>query len=221
MLIKTVGDPTLANFVLPIFGVESGYGFAISARGQVKRDVIATHCRTLDAGQGTVTTQLGLDGRLDLFIRRRRCGQLDTQTAVARHHDAGANRNGGVEADRTGCVARGDVDRWRIDDVDVVLTHRTRQVLGNAIAQGLFTCRSHAETSLQNRPRGLAGTESGQPDFVRDLAERGRDIGFKLGLVNDDRQLDLVTLEGFDRTLHTRKWIVLVSALPWGNRRPN
>ena len=156
----------------------------------------------LDVGQLAVAAELGLHGLVDLLVGRRRRRQLDAQAVVARHGDLRAHLARGVEPDRALLLAGRDLDLGRGDQVDVVLADGLGQVLRDGVAQRLLAGRSDADAGLEHPARRLAGAEAGQPDLAGDLAERRVDVLVELGLVDVDRQLDLVALEGLQRALH-------------------
>ena len=76
------------------------------------------------------------------------------------------------------------------------------QVRRDRVAQGLLPGRGDADAGLEHPPRRLAGAEPGQPHLAGDLAERLVDVAVELGLVDVDGELDLVPLQGLQRTLH-------------------
>ena len=122
--------------------------------------------------------------------------QLDAQPAVAGHGDLGPHLARGVEPDRPRLLAAGDLDLGRGDEVDVVLAHGPGEVLRDGVAQRLLAGGAEADAGLEHPAGRLAGAEPGQPDLAGDLAERLVDVAVELGLVDLDRQLDLVALEG-------------------------
>ena len=71
-----------------------------------------------------------------------------------------------------------------------------------ASLQRLLAGRGQADAGLEDAARRLAGAEAREADLAGDLAERRVDVAVELGLVDLDRQLDLVALEGLDRALH-------------------
>ena len=83
-----------------------------------------------------------------------------------------------------------------------MLADRLGEVLRDGVAQRLLAGRGDADAGLEHAARRLAGAEPGQADLAGDLAERLVDVLVELGLVDVDRQLDLVALEGLHRALH-------------------
>ena len=171
---------------------------------EVERDVVARGRRPVDVGQLAVAAQLRLHGLVDLGVGGRRRRQLDAQAVVAGHGDLRAHLARGVEADRPVLLAARDLDLGRGDQVDVVLAHGLGEVLRDRVAQRLLAGRGDADAGLEHAARRLAGAEPGQPDLAGDLAEGRVDVLVELGLVDVDRQLDLVALEGLQRALHRR-----------------
>jgi hypothetical protein len=83
-----------------------------------------------------------------------------------------------------------------------VLADRLGEVFGDRVAQGLLARWRQPDAGFEDPPRRLAVAKAGQPDLAGDLAERLVDVAIELGLVDIDRDLDLVPLEGLHRTLH-------------------
>ena len=77
-----------------------------------------------------------------------------------------------------------------------MLPHRLDVVLGQGVLQGLAPADAGAQPGLEDLAGRLAGTEPGDADLAGDLAEGGVDRLVELGLVDLDRELDLVALEG-------------------------
>ena len=114
----------------------------------------------------------------------------------------GPHLDDGVEDDVALGLARGDVDLGRGDDVDLVLGHRLRVVLGQGVLEGLGPGRLGADAGLEDAPGRLARPEPGDAHLPGDALERGVHLLLELGLVDLDRDLDLVALEGLDGGLH-------------------
>ena len=84
-----------------------------------------------------------------------------------------------------------------------MLAHGLGQVLGDGVPERLLPGGGGADAGLEDPPGGLAGPEAGDARLAGDLAEGGVDGLVELGLVDLDRQLDLVPLQGLDARLHT------------------
>ena len=138
----------------------------------------------------------------DVLLARLQGGHRDLQALVPRDGDVGAHLHDGVERDRTGFLARGDVDLgWR-DGIQVGLTQRLRVVGGERLPQCLLARHPLADARLEHPPRGLPGPEARDADLSRDLAEGGLEGTVELLLVDLDGQLDPVALQGLHDRLH-------------------
>ena len=58
LLVEAGGNPALADFVQPVFGVQTRNRFAVAGRREVDRDLVAADGRSINVGQAAVTTQL-------------------------------------------------------------------------------------------------------------------------------------------------------------------
>ncbi len=201
-VVEVVGDPALADLVGPVLGVERADRLAVAGGLEVERDVVAGGCRALDVDERAVALQLGVDRLLHLVVGRRRVGQLDAQAAVAGDGDLGAHLTRGVEGDRALLGAARHLDLGRRDEVDVVLAHGLGQVLGDGVLQCLLAGGADADAGLEHPARRLAGAEPREADLTGDLLERLVDVAVELGLVDRDRHLDLVPLEGLHGAVH-------------------
>jgi len=75
---------------------------------------------------------------------------------VAADGDLGADLHDGVEDDRPVGLARGDVDLRRGDDIDLVLPHRLRVVLGQRVAQAPISHTCPAAQRVPHMPQLVA-----------------------------------------------------------------
>ena len=94
--------------------------------------------------------------------------ELDPQIGVALDRDGRADLARGVELDRAGLLAVGDLDLGGGDQVDVVLANRPGEVLRDGVAQRLLTGRAETDAGLQHLARDLAGAEPRQADLLGD-----------------------------------------------------
>ena len=83
-----------------------------------------------------------------------------------------------------------------------MLAHRPGEVLRHCVTQRLLAGGTEADAGLEHLARDLAGAEARQVDLLGDRLESTVDVVLELVLVDLDVQLDLVALEGFQRTLH-------------------
>ena len=75
--------------------------------------------------------------------------ERDAQAAVAGDLDRRAHLDHGVEGDVARLLPAGDVDLGGGDDVDVVLDHGCRVVLGQRLVEGLLPAGQRAEAGLR------------------------------------------------------------------------
>ena len=202
LVVETFGDPALTDLVRPVLGVEAGDLLAVTRGRQVERDEVAGRGRPVDVVERTGAAQLALDHRVDLLVGGIGRRQFDAQPAVAGDGDLGTDLDRRVELDRTFLLAARDLDLRRGDDVDVVLADRLGEVLRDRVAQRLLARRADADARLEHPSRRLAVAEAGQPHLAGDGLERPVDVAIELVFLDLDVQLDLVPLEGFNRTLH-------------------
>ena len=202
LVVEAFGDPALTDLVRPVLGVEAGDLLAVTRGRQVERDEVAGRGRPVDVVERTGAAQLALDHRLDLLVGGIRRRQLDAQAAVAGDGDLGTDLDRRVELDRPFLLAAGDLDLRRGDEVDVVLADRLGEVLRDRVAQRLLARRADADAGLEHPAGRLAVAEARQLHLAGDGLERPVDVAIELVLLDLDVQLDLVPLEGFNRTLH-------------------
>ena len=168
----------------------------------VDSDLIGVDRRTVDRLELGELRSHPLDLRVDLLVARTRPRYLDPQPAVSGDAHARPHLDDGVERDRTILAARGDVDLGRRDHVDVVLADGLRVVLGECLAQRLLTRRGAADARFEDATGCLAWTKPGNAHFACDATKRRVHRFVELRLVDLDRNLDLVVLEGLDGALH-------------------
>ena len=70
LVVEVVGDPTLADLVRPVLGVQPGDVLAIAGGVEVERDVVAARRRPLDVDELAVAAQLACDRLVDLGVGR-------------------------------------------------------------------------------------------------------------------------------------------------------
>ena len=204
MLIKIVGHPALAEFVVPVFGVETNDLFAIAGRSKIESDKVADFGRAISVDERAALAELNLTSVVEIGFGDVEHRKFDRERVVPGHFDERTDRARGFELDRTGLLPVGNFDFWRGDEVDVVLTYSLGEVLGHPVTKRLLTSRTDADLSFEHLPRSFARTETREADLFGDQLERLVDLGVELSFFDFDVQLDLVALEGFYRTLHRR-----------------
>jgi hypothetical protein len=185
-----------------VVGAEALDRLTVDRAGDVDRDVVAVLGGALHRHELARLGPQALDLRVDGGLVGVRARHLHPQPAVAGHRDPGPDLDHCVEDDRSVRLPGGDVDLRRCDDVDVVLPHRLRVVLGQRLAQRLLACRLGPHPRLEDLPGGLPRAEARDPDLLGDAPERRVERLVELHLVDLDAELDLVALEGFDARLH-------------------
>ena len=169
---------------------------------EVHRRVVAVDERVVAVLEvGEAVAEL-IDLAVDRVVVDRGEVELDAQALVAGELDDGTRLDHGVELHRTGFLARGDLDLRRRDDVDLLGDDRVGVEAGQPVLERLLAPDLGAETRLEETAGRLAGTEPGDAHLVGELAERGVDRRFELGLGDRDVELDLVGFERFDRRVH-------------------
>ena len=198
VIVEAFSHPALANLVQPVFGVQCGHRLAVTGGFQGKRHVIADLRRAAGVDEVAMATTLDIDGFVDLGFRRRRAWKLDAQAAIAGNGDRRPNLAQCVERHRAAVGTAGDFNLGGGDQVDVVLAHRLRQVVGNRVADRFVASGGEADASLEHLARHLAVAEAGQPCLAADLAERFVDVAVELGFVDRDRKPHELTRRALD-----------------------
>ena len=171
LIVEAASDPTLADFVEPVFGVEANNWLAVAQTLQVEGDLIAKGDGPLDIGEGALTTEFFLYLGVDVGVGAGDSRNFDTQAAVAGHGDLGADLTRSVKRDRTTLFAAGDFDLGRSDEVDIVLSHGLRQIVRHTIAKRLLASGCNADAGLEHLTRSFAGPKAWQPHLASDLFE--------------------------------------------------
>ena len=161
LVVEVVGDPPLTDLIGPVVGIESGDRLAVSRRRKIDDDVVADRRLTIDVAERPEPLQLCGDLGVDLLFGDGDRRQLDPQAPVARDRDLGANLEGGVDDDWPFLAPAGDLHLGRVDDVDVVFTHRLGQVLGDGIVERLLAGRGEADPRFEHPAGHLSGAEAG------------------------------------------------------------
>ena len=139
--------------------------------------MVADRRLTIDVAEGPEALQLCGDLGVDFLVGDGDRRQFDPQAPVARDRDLGANLEGGVDDDRPFLATAGDLHLGRVDDVDLVFTHRLGQVLGDGIVERLLAGWGEADPRFEHPAGHLsAARKPGSPDFLGDLAKRPVDV---------------------------------------------
>ncbi len=206
LIVETASDPAATDLVGPIFGVQPNDWLTIAGSLQVDRHLVAHRDSTLDIGQRTVTLEFGLHCLFDILVGGVDRWQLDAQTGITGDGDLRADLTLGVESDLAAVGTLGDFDLGSGDQIDVVLTHGTLQILRYAITKCLLTSNGDADAGFENLARSLAGPKAWEAHLLGELAEGGIDIAIEFRFVDRNRQLDelltWVSLEGFECAFH-------------------
>ena len=128
LLVEVFGDPTLADLVGPVLGVEAEHLFAVAGGGDVERDVVAGGDGPVGVDERGMLAQLGGVGLGEIGVVHLDRRHLDGEIGVAVDLDRRADLAGGVELDGPRLLAVGDLDLRRGDQVDLMLTHRAGEV---------------------------------------------------------------------------------------------
>ena len=203
LLVELGDDGAGADLVEVGAGDQALEDLAVLAALDVDGDVVAVVGGPLhDLELGELAPD-PLDLGLDLLVGGRRHGDLDGEVGVAGELDHRADLDDGLEGDRPFLLAGDHIDLRRGDDIDLMGLDGVGVVLRQGVVQGLGSARPGTEAGLQQTPGRLAGAEPGDADLTRDLLERGIDGLLELLLVDLDRELDLVALEGLDSGFHS------------------
>ncbi len=202
LLVEVFGHPTLADLVRPVLGVQAEHFLAIASGREIERDVVAGGDGAVGVDERRVLALLGGVGLGEVVVGHLDGGQLDREIGVPVDRDDRPDLARRVELDGSRLLAVGDLDLRCGDQVDLVLTHCAGEILRHRVTQRLLAGGADAHARLEHLARHLAGAEARQVDLLREHLESTVDVVLELVLVDFDVQLDLVALEGFQRTLH-------------------
>ncbi len=202
VIVELGHDRRAADLVEVVGRVEARKRLAVARPDDVDGHLIGVDRGAIDGLELGELVAHPLDLRIDLFVARSRPRDLDAQAAVAGDADLRSHLDDRVERDRTLLAARRDVDLGRRDDIDVVLAHRLRVVLGKRLAKCLFAGHRGADARFEDASGRLARPEPGDAHLVSDATERCIHRFVEFRLVDLDRNLDLVVFEGLDGALH-------------------
>ncbi|MEZ5243922.1 MAG: hypothetical protein R2707_02410 [Acidimicrobiales bacterium] len=190
---------THPDLVVVVGGREPGDVFALVGAGDVDRDMVAVFGGPLDGNELGVLLTHPIDLLVDLLVARSGARDLDPKSVVAGDLDGRTDLDDGIEGDGTRVLSCGDLDLRRRDDIDVVGDNGLGVVVGQRLAQRLLTADAMTELGLEQLARGLSGTEARHADLLGDALESRVDGRVELGLVDLDRELDLVVVKKLDR----------------------
>ena len=170
---------------------------------QVDRHVVAVGGRPGDLDELGLGLAHPVDLAVDLGVVDDQGRHGGLQAVVAGDADDRADLDDGIEADRAGVFAAGDVDLRRGDRVDRGLDERLGVEVGDDLAQRLGPQGlGPAHPGLEDLARHLAGAEPRDPGLLGDRPDRVVQCLVDLGLVDFDRQADLVAFDGFGGSSH-------------------
>ena len=197
-----------------------GDRLAVAGALQVDGQKVPVLGRPGDRGQLTEVVAQPIDLRGDVLFGHLGAGDLDPQAVVARQLEVGSDLDDRVERHRAVFLPRGDVDLRGGDGVDVLVPQGAGVVIREGVLQRLLAGHVLAQSGFQHAARSLAGPESGDSHLPRDLPEGGVQCLFELVLVDLDRELDLVALEGLDDGFHTENEVYRPGRGNGGDRLP-
>ena len=181
---------------------------------QVDGDVVAVPGRPGHLSQLAELLAQTVELAADLVIGDLGTGDRGTQALVTGHGDLRSHLDHGLELDGPGLLAPRDLDLGRGDGVDGLILDSLDVVVGQGVTERFLACHLGTEPGFEEAPRRLAGPEAGDAGLAADLAEGGVDGLVELGLVDLDRNLDLVALKGLNAGPHRR------TTLPGGPANP-
>ena len=164
--------------------------------------MVTVTCRPRHCGQFAEVGAQPIDLPIDLLVGYRRVGDGDPEAVVAGNVDPGPDLDDGVEGDRACLLPTRDVNLGRGDHIHLVVPDGLGVVVGQGFPQGLLSRCLGAEPGLEDATGRLARPESGNADLAGDPAEGGIKGLLELLLVDLDRELHFVALEGLDDGLH-------------------
>ena len=171
----------------------------------VDRDPVALGGGAIDGFQLGELAPQPIDGLVDIIVDHVDTGDLHFEALVSLDLDRGTDLDHGIEGDRTGFHALGDVDLRRGDDIDLVFDDGLGVVVGQGVPEGFVAGVALPDPGFQHLAGRLSGAEPGQPDLSGQPTEGGVELFFELGFLHFDDDLDLVALEGLNRGSHLLK----------------
>ena len=195
-LVERGDEPVRSHLVEEVARGEGVDRLAVDRGAEVHRRVAAVDEGVVAVREiGEAVAEL-VDLMVDGFVVDRGEVELHPQALVARELHDGAGLDDRVELDGTRLLARGDLDLGRGDHVEVLAHHGVGVEARQPVLERLLPADLGTEAGLEQAARGLAGPEPGDAHLVGELAERGIDRRFELGLRDRDVELDPV---GFER----------------------